>query len=39
VAENLGENGFYLPNGLGMSDDQLEQAVSISREVLGQRNL
>ena len=35
VAENLGENGFYLPNGLGMSEEQLEQAVSISREVLG----
>jgi perosamine synthetase len=34
VAEALGENGFYLPNGLGMSDADLDRAVSISHEVL-----
>jgi perosamine synthetase len=34
VAEALGENGFYLPNGLGMSDADLDRAVSIAHEVL-----
>jgi perosamine synthetase len=34
VSENLGVNGFYLPNGLGMSDSDLDRAVSIASEVL-----
>lgn len=34
VAENLGENGFYLPNGLGMSDSDLDRAVSIAHDIL-----
>ena len=34
VAEDLGANGFYLPNGLGMSDPDLDRAVSISHEIL-----
>ena len=34
VAEDLGENGFYLPNGLGMSDSDLDRAVLIAHEVL-----
>ena len=34
VAEALGENGFYLPNGLGMSESDLEVAVSIAQEIL-----
>lgn len=34
VSEYLGNYGFYLPNGLGMSEDQLEQAVAITRSAL-----
>lgn len=34
VSENLGTNGFYLPNGLGMSDSDLDRAVSIAHEIL-----
>lgn len=33
VAEWLGDYGLYLPNGLGMSDDQLHEAVRIATEV------
>jgi len=28
VAENLGERGFYLPSGLGLTDDQIEYVSS-----------
>lgn len=34
VSEDLGENGFYLPNGLGMSDSDLDRVVSIAHQVL-----
>ena len=35
VADMLGEQGLYFPNGLGMTDDQLEEAVRKTKEVLG----
>lgn len=34
ISETLGKMGFYVPNGLGMTDAQLEAAVSITRGVL-----
>jgi perosamine synthetase len=34
VSSHLGEKGFYVPNGLGMSDEQLAEAVAISHRVL-----
>ena len=34
VSEHLGEFGFYIPNGLGMNDSQVETVVSRVREVL-----
>jgi perosamine synthetase len=34
VSEDLGANGFYLPNGLGMSDSDLDRAVSLAHDVL-----
>lgn len=33
VAEWLGDYGLYLPNGLGMSDEQLGEAVQITAEI------
>lgn len=33
VAEWLGDYGLYLPNGLGMRDEQLRRAVQITEEV------
>jgi perosamine synthetase len=35
VSEMLGSQGFYLPNGLGMSEKMLDESVSISSSVLG----
>ena len=35
VSEKLGLQGFYLPNGLGMSDEMLEKSVKLTKEVLG----
>lgn len=35
VADTLGEQGLYFPNGLGMTDEQLDEAVSVTKEVLG----
>lgn len=29
VAEKLARNGFYIPSGLGLSDEQIEQVISI----------
>lgn len=34
VAENLGRQGLYFPNGLGMSDGQIHRAAERIREVL-----
>jgi perosamine synthetase len=34
VSENLGEFGFYIPNGLGMVDSQVETVIGRVREVL-----
>ncbi len=34
VSEHLGEFGFYIPNGLGMNDSQVETVVSHVREAL-----
>jgi perosamine synthetase len=34
VSSRLGDMGFYLPNGLGMSDEMLDQAVEISGRIL-----
>lgn len=34
VAENLYARGFYLPNGLGMSDSDLEICIQVARKVL-----
>jgi dTDP-4-amino-4,6-dideoxygalactose transaminase len=35
VAEHLGSQGFYIPNGLGMSNSQAERVVEAVRGVLG----
>jgi perosamine synthetase len=35
VAEHLGARGFYIPNGLGMSDAQAERVVEAVHKVLG----
>jgi perosamine synthetase len=34
ISSYLGEHGFYLPNGLGMNEEDLMKAVAISTEVL-----
>lgn len=34
VAERLARRGFYLPSGLGLTDEQIEQTASALREVL-----
>lgn len=34
VSEDLGENGFYLPNGLGMSDQMLAESVDRTVQAL-----
>jgi perosamine synthetase len=34
VSEWLGENGFYIPNGIGISDSQIERVVNSVRDVL-----
>jgi|TARA_Y100000310_G_scaffold344180_1_gene455565 perosamine synthetase len=34
VAERLGRDGFYLPSGLALRDDQIERTVSVLREIL-----
>lgn len=34
VSEFLGEKGFYVPNGLGMSNDDLEKSIRITKSVL-----
>lgn len=34
VSEFLGDQGFYLPNGLGMSEEDLGEAVVITQKVL-----
>lgn len=36
VSEYLGDYGLYLPNGLGMKDEQLEKSIDISTTVLSQ---
>lgn len=35
VSEHLGKQGFYVPNGLGMSEEDLQSAVQITKSVLG----
>ena len=35
VSEYLGEYGFYIPNGLGMSDEQVDQVIDKVTDVLG----
>jgi perosamine synthetase len=35
VSEKLGQQGFYLPNGLGMSDEMLKNSVQLTKEILG----
>ena len=34
ISEFLGEKGFYVPNGLGMSNEDLEKAVTLTKRVL-----
>jgi len=34
ISEFLGQKGFYVPNGLGMSDEDLGEAVAITKRVL-----
>jgi perosamine synthetase len=34
VAENLGSNGFYIPNGLGMSPADTEYVIEQVRKIL-----
>lgn len=36
VAERLGTHGFYLPSGLGLSDEQITEVVAAMREISGQ---
>jgi perosamine synthetase len=33
VAERLARRGFYLPSGLGMSDDQIDVVVSACKTI------
>jgi perosamine synthetase len=37
VAEKLGSRGFYLPSGLALKADQIEEAARALREVLNER--
>lgn len=34
VAENLARRGFYIPSGVGISDDEIEQSASAVRSIL-----
>ncbi len=34
VAETLGERGFYIPSGLGISDEQIHKVINAVKEVL-----
>jgi perosamine synthetase len=33
VAEDLGKSGFYIPNGLGLNDSQIEKVAEVVKEV------
>jgi perosamine synthetase len=33
VAEDLGKSGFYIPNGLGLTDSQIEKVAEVVKEV------
>lgn len=35
VAERLGEKGFYIPNGLGITQLEIERVIKVVREVIG----
>lgn len=34
-AEHLGDYGFYIPNGLGMSDSDANRVIDVVRQILG----
>ena len=34
IAEKLGRRGFYIPSGLGLSDEQLEKSVFALKKLL-----
>jgi perosamine synthetase len=36
VAEDLGESGFYIPNGLGLTDTQIEKVAEAVKEVFNE---
>ena len=35
IAENLAKNGFYLPSGVGLKNNQLKYIIKITNEILG----
>jgi perosamine synthetase len=35
VAERIARRGFYLPSGLGITDEELERVAEVTRKVLG----
>lgn len=39
VAENLAENGFYIPSGLGLSDDEINKVSDILLEIINNKSL
>jgi perosamine synthetase len=38
VAERLARRGFYIPSGLGLTDEQVEKVVGTVKEILGKSN-
>jgi perosamine synthetase len=36
VAEDLGKSGFYIPNGLGLTDTQIEKVAEVVKEVFNE---
>ena len=39
VAENLAENGFYIPSGLGLTNEQINKVTEILLEILNEHSL
>jgi perosamine synthetase len=36
IAEDLGKSGFYIPNGLGLTDTQIEKVAEVVKEVFNE---
>jgi perosamine synthetase len=35
ISEQLGRDGFYLPSGLALTDDEIQQVIRTVHDVLG----